>query len=118
MANKYIFFTVVWSAQSQRRHCGCSRRLLKERGFSVRCKNSIPISTSTRHDSPYQHGESMSSDTAPRPILTSGHYERFIDTNMNRVCNVTTGRCTRRSLPRSGAAISWAAPSRSSPHHQ
>jgi CTP synthase len=42
--------------------------------------------------SPYQHGEVYVLDDGAETDLDLGHYERFIDTNLNRVCNVTTGQ--------------------------
>ncbi|RMF48943.1 MAG: CTP synthase, partial [Anaerolineae bacterium] len=42
--------------------------------------------------SPYQHGEVFVLDDGAETDLDLGHYERFIDTNLTRVCNVTTGQ--------------------------
>jgi CTP synthase len=42
--------------------------------------------------SPYQHGEVYVLDDGAETDLDLGHYERFIDTNLSRVCNVTTGQ--------------------------
>jgi len=42
--------------------------------------------------SPYQHGEVFVLDDGAETDLDLGHYERFIDTSLNRVCNVTTGQ--------------------------
>jgi CTP synthase len=42
--------------------------------------------------SPYQHGEVYVLDDGAETDLDLGHYERFIDTSLNRVCNVTTGQ--------------------------
>jgi CTP synthase len=42
--------------------------------------------------SPYQHGEVFVLDDGAETDLDLGHYERFIDTSLNKVCNVTTGQ--------------------------
>jgi CTP synthase len=42
--------------------------------------------------SPYQHGEVFVLDDGAETDLDLGHYERFIDTSLSRVCNVTTGQ--------------------------
>ena len=42
--------------------------------------------------SPYQHGEVYVLDDGAETDLDLGHYERFIDIRLNRVCNVTTGQ--------------------------
>jgi len=42
--------------------------------------------------SPYQHGEVFVLDDGAETDLDLGHYERFIDIRLNRVCNVTTGQ--------------------------
>jgi CTP synthase len=42
--------------------------------------------------SPYQHGEVYVLDDGAETDLDLGHYERFIDISLNRVCNVTTGQ--------------------------
>ncbi|MCG2947184.1 CTP synthetase, partial [Escherichia coli] len=42
--------------------------------------------------SPYQHGEVFVTDDGAETDLDLGHYERFIDINLNRYSNVTTGK--------------------------
>jgi CTP synthase len=42
--------------------------------------------------SPYQHGEVFVTDDGAETDLDLGHYERFIDTSLTRVCNVTSGQ--------------------------
>jgi CTP synthase len=42
--------------------------------------------------SPYQHGEVFVLDDGAETDLDLGHYERFIDVRLNRVCNITTGQ--------------------------
>ena len=68
-------------------------RLLKERGFSVAVQKLDPyINVDPGTMSPYQHGEVFVLDDGAETDLDLGHYERFIDTSLNRVCNVTTGQ--------------------------
>jgi CTP synthase len=42
--------------------------------------------------SPYQHGEVFVLDDGAETDLDLGHYERFIDIRLNKVCNITTGQ--------------------------
>ncbi|MCH2933616.1 CTP synthase, partial [Listeria monocytogenes] len=42
--------------------------------------------------SPYQHGEVYVTDDGADTALDLGHYERFIDINLNKYSNVTTGK--------------------------
>ena len=42
--------------------------------------------------SPYQHGEVYVTDDGAETDLDLGHYERFIDINLNKYSNVTTGK--------------------------
>jgi CTP synthase len=42
--------------------------------------------------SPYQHGEVFVTDDGAETDLDLGHYERFIDENLTKGCNVTTGQ--------------------------
>ncbi|KLD60222.1 hypothetical protein WP50_12060, partial [Lactiplantibacillus plantarum] len=42
--------------------------------------------------SPYQHGEVFVTDDGTETDLDLGHYERFIDINLNKYSNVTTGK--------------------------
>ncbi len=75
---------------SRRRHLG---RLLKERGFQVAVQKLDPyINVDPGTMSPYQHGEVFVLDDGAETDLDLGHYERFIDISLNRVCNVTTGQ--------------------------
>ncbi len=94
MATKYIFFTGgVVSSVGKGVTAAALGRLLKERGFSVTVQKLDPyINVDPGTMSPYQHGEVYVLDDGSETDLDLGHYERFIDTNMNRVCNVTTGQ--------------------------
>jgi CTP synthase len=68
-------------------------RLLKERGFEVSVQKLDPyINVDPGTMSPYQHGEVYVLDDGSETDLDLGHYERFIDTSLDKVCNVTTGQ--------------------------
>jgi len=68
-------------------------KLLKERGFRVSIQKLDPyINVDPGTMSPYQHGEVFVLADGTETDLDLGHYERFIDTNLTRVCNVTTGQ--------------------------
>jgi CTP synthase len=68
-------------------------RILKERGFSVSVQKLDPyINVDPGTMSPYQHGEVYVLADGAETDLDLGHYERFIDISLNRVCNVTTGQ--------------------------
>ena len=68
---------------------GC---LLKSRGFSVTIQKLDPyINVDPGTMSPYQHGEVFVTNDGAETDLDLGHYERFIDSNLGRKNNVTTG---------------------------
>jgi CTP synthase len=94
MATKYIFFTGgVVSSVGKGVTAAAVGRLLKERGFQVAVQKLDPyINVDPGTMSPYQHGEVYVLDDGAETDLDLGHYERFIDVRLNRVCNVTTGQ--------------------------
>ncbi len=94
MTTKYIFFTGgVVSSVGKGVTAAAVGRLLKERGFSVAVQKLDPyINVDPGTMSPYQHGEVYVLDDGAETDLDLGHYERFIDISLNRVCNVTTGQ--------------------------
>jgi CTP synthase len=94
MATKYIFFTGgVVSSVGKGVTAAAVGRLLKERGFKVAVQKLDPyINVDPGTMSPYQHGEVYVLDDGAETDLDLGHYERFIDVRLNRVCNVTTGQ--------------------------
>jgi CTP synthase len=94
MATKYIFFTGgVVSSVGKGVTAAAIGRLLKERGFEVTAQKLDPyINVDPGTMSPYQHGEVFVLDDGAETDLDLGHYERFIDSSLNRVCNVTTGQ--------------------------
>jgi len=67
--------------------------LLKQRGFSVTIQKFDPyINVDPGTMSPFQHGEVYVTDDGAETDLDLGHYERFLDVNMTRANNTTTGQ--------------------------
>ena len=94
MMTKYIFFTGgVVSSVGKGVTAAALGRLLKERGFKVAVQKLDPyINVDPGTMSPYQHGEVFVLDDGAETDLDLGHYERFIDIRLNKVCNITTGQ--------------------------
>ncbi len=94
MATKYIFFTGgVVSSVGKGVTAAALGRTLKERGFRVAVQKLDPyINVDPGTMSPYQHGEVYVLDDGAETDLDLGHYERFINIRLNRVCNFTTGQ--------------------------
>lgn len=94
MNTKYIFFTGgVVSSVGKGVTAAAIGRLFKERGYKVAVQKLDPyINVDPGTMSPYQHGEVYVLDDGAETDLDLGHYERFIDISLNRVCNVTTGQ--------------------------
>ena len=68
-------------------------RLLKARGFKVAAQKLDPyINVDPGTMSPYQHGEVFVTNDGAETDLDLGHYERFIDEDLNRYSNLTTGK--------------------------
>ena len=94
MKTKYIFLTGgVVSSVGKGVTAAALGRLLKERGFRVSVQKLDPyINVDPGTMSPYQHGEVYVLDDGAETDLDLGHYERFVDISLNKVCNVTTGQ--------------------------
>ena len=68
-------------------------RLLKARGLKVAAQKLDPyINVDPGTMSPYQHGEVYVTEDGAETDLDLGHYERFIDEDLNRWSNLTTGK--------------------------
>ena len=68
-------------------------RLLKARGLKVAAQKLDPyINVDPGTMSPYQHGEVYVTEDGAETDLDLGHYERFIDEDLNRFSNLTTGK--------------------------
>ena len=94
MATKYIFVTGgVVSSLGKGITAASLGRLLKSRGYKVTVQKFDPyINIDPGTMSPYQHGEVFVTDDGAEPDLDLGHYERFIDINLSKSSNVTTGK--------------------------
>jgi len=91
---KYIFFTGgVVSSLGKGIAASSLGRLLKSRGISVSIQKLDPyINMDAGTMNPYQHGEVFVTEDGAETDLDLGHYERFIDENLTRLHNVTTGQ--------------------------
>ena len=68
-------------------------RILKARGLRVSIQKLDPyINVDPGTMSPYQHGEVFVTEDGAETDLDLGHYERFVDENLTRASNVTTGQ--------------------------
>lgn len=91
---KYIFVTGgVVSGLGKGITAASLGRLLKARGFKVAAQKLDPyINVDPGTMSPYQHGEVFVTEDGAETDLDLGHYERFIDEDLNRYSNLTTGK--------------------------
>ena len=94
MNTKHIFVTGgVVSGLGKGITAASLGRLLKSRGLSVTIQKFDPyINIDPGTMSPFQHGEVFVTDDGTETDLDIGHYERFIDENLNKYSNVTTGK--------------------------
>ena len=91
---KYIFVTGgVVSSLGKGITAASLGRLLKNRGYKVTIQKFDPyINIDPGTMSPYQHGEVFVTDDGAETDLDLGHYERFIDENLSKASNITTGK--------------------------
>ena len=91
---KYIFVTGgVVSGLGKGITAASLGRLLKAKGYKVISQKLDPyINVDPGTMSPYQHGEVFVTEDGAETDLDLGHYERFIDENLNRFSNLTTGK--------------------------
>lgn len=91
---KYIFVTGgVVSSVGKGISVASIGRLLKSRGMRVSILKLDPyLNVDPGTMSPYQHGEVFVTEDGAETDLDLGHYERFIDENLTRLSNVTTGQ--------------------------
>ena len=91
---KYIFVTGgVVSSLGKGITAASLGRLLKSRGYKITIEKFDPyINIDPGTMSPYQHGEVFVTDDGAETDLDLGHYERFIDINLTKNSNVTTGK--------------------------
>lgn len=91
---KYIFVTGgVVSGLGKGITAASLGRLLKARGLKVSAQKLDPyINVDPGTMSPYQHGEVFVTEDGAETDLDLGHYERFINENLNKYSNLTTGK--------------------------
>ncbi|MBR5917857.1 MAG: CTP synthase [Lachnospiraceae bacterium] len=91
---KYIFVTGgVVSGLGKGITAASLGRLLKSRGLKVAAQKLDPyINVDPGTMSPYQHGEVYVTEDGAETDLDLGHYERFIDEDLNKYSNLTTGK--------------------------
>lgn len=91
---KYIFVTGgVVSSIGKGITTACIGRLLKGRGLRVSLQKIDPyLNVDAGTMNPYQHGEVYVTDDGAETDLDLGHYERFVDVDLTRGSNVTTGQ--------------------------
>jgi CTP synthase len=92
-ATKYVFVTGgVVSSLGKGITAASLGRLLKSRGLSVQVQKFDPyINVDPGTMSPFQHGEVFVTEDGAETDLDIGHYERFIDENLSRNANHTSG---------------------------
>ena len=91
---KYIFVTGgVVSGLGKGLTAASLGRLLRQRGLKVAAQKLDPyINVDPGTMSPYQHGEVYVTEDGAETDLDLGHYERFIDEDLNKYSNLTTGK--------------------------
>lgn len=94
MASKHIFVTGgVVSGLGKGISAASLGRLLKQRGLKVAAQKLDPyVNVDPGTMSPFQHGEVFVTEDGAETDLDLGHYERFIDENLNKLSNLTSGR--------------------------
>ncbi len=99
---KYIFVTGgVVSSLGKGITASAIGQLLKSRGLKVFMQKFDPyINVDPGTMSPYQHGEVFVTQDGAETDLDLGHYERFIDENLNRHSSITTGKIYQTVLKR------------------
>ena len=97
---KYVFVTGgVVSGLGKGITAASLGRLLKARGLKVAAQKLDPyINVDPGTMSPYQHGEVYVTEDGAETDLDLGHYERFIDEDLNKYSNLTTGKVYWRVL--------------------
>ena len=91
---KYIFVTGgVVSGLGKGITAASLGRLLKQRGLKVSAQKLDPyMNVDPGTMSPFQHGEVFVTDDGAETDLDLGHYERFIDENLTKLSNLTSGK--------------------------
>jgi CTP synthase len=94
VTTKYIFVTGgVVSSLGKGITAASLGHVLKARGLSVSIQKLDPyLNVDPGTMAPYQHGEVFVTEDGAETDLDLGHYERFIDENLGKLNNVTTGQ--------------------------
>lgn len=94
MKTKHIFVTGgVMSGLGKGITAASLGRLLKNRGYKVINQKMDPyINVDSGTMSPIEHGETYVTEDGFETDLDLGHYERFVDENLDKNCSITTGR--------------------------
>src|SRR5437763_14794065 len=92
--SKYVFVTGgVVSSLGKGITAASIGNILKARRLAVTLQKLDPyLNVDPGTMSPYQHGEVFVTDDGAETDLDLGHYERFVDENLSRASNVTTGQ--------------------------
>src|SRR3989339_1193549 len=100
MKTKFIFITGgVCSGLGKGIASASIGAILKSAGYSVFTSKLDPyLNIDPGTMSPYQHGEVFVTDDGTETDLDLGHYERFIDTNLSKLSNLTTGQVYQQVL--------------------
>lgn len=117
MMSKYIFVTGgVVSGLGKGITAAALGRLLKCRGLRVAAQKLDPyLNVDPGTMNPFQHGEVFVTEDGAETDLDLGHYERFIDEDLNRFSNLTTGRVYGNVIDRERRGDTWAIQCRLSP---
>ncbi len=104
---KYIFVTGgVVSGLGKGITAASLGRLLKQRGLKVAAQKLDPyMNVDPGTMSPFQHGEVFVTDDGAETDLDLGHYERFIDENLTKLSNLTSGKVYWSVLNRERAGV-------------
>ncbi|NQT67717.1 MAG: CTP synthase [Actinobacteria bacterium] len=100
MKTKFIFITGGVLSSLGKGMCAASLgRLLKSRGYSITIQKFDPyINIDPGTIDPMQHGEVFITDDGGETDLDVGHYERFIDENLSKYNNFTSGKIYKNVL--------------------
>lgn len=117
---KYIFVTGgVVSGLGKGITAASLGRLLKARGLKVAAQKLDPyINVDPGTMSPYQHGEVYVTEDGAETDLDLGHYERFIDEDLNQYSNLTTGKVYSNVISKERRARIWGPPCKPFPTSQ
>ena len=94
MPTKHVFVTGgVASSLGKGLTASSLGRLLRSRGLRVTMQKLDPyLNVDPGTMNPFQHGEVFVTDDGAETDLDIGHYERFLDTDLGQIANVTTGQ--------------------------